>query len=61
MASLNINDIRLIYVDNKILARLYTGKTTNKGYVDATVTPECLANMISDGAKMLPEALRARR
>ena len=44
-----IDRIVLVYLDGKVTARCYSGKN----YTDATITPQALALLVSDGAKIM--------
>lgn len=44
-----IDRIVLVYLDGKVTARCYSGKN----YTDAAITPQALALLVSDGAKIM--------
>ena len=43
----------IVYLDGMVHARCYSGKA----FTDAKITPGCLANIVSDGAKLLAQLL----
>ena len=48
-----ITSMTIVYVDGMVHARCYSGKN----FTDARMSPGCLANMVSDGAKLLAQLL----
>lgn len=49
MPETKIDRIVPIYMDGKVYARCYSGRE----FTDAVLSPDCLALMVSDGAKLL--------
>ena len=48
-----ITSMTIVYIDGVVYGRCYNGKN----FVDARLSPGCLANIVSDGAKLLAQLL----
>ena len=48
-----ITSMTIVYIDGVVYGRCYSGKN----FTDAVLSPGCLANIVSDGAKLLAQLL----